>query len=60
MVSRRGRPRREVQVQDRLRQAIALFRRKHTALEECQAFDECPWVRQMLSTVMQRLSRTVY
>ena len=60
MVSRRGRPRRVDQVQDRLRQVMALFRREHTALEECHAFDEYPGVRQMLSMVMQRLPRAVY
>lgn len=60
MSQRRGRPRREAQIQDRLRQVIDLFRREHTALEECHAFDECPGMRQMLSIVMQRLPRAVY
>lgn len=60
MASRRGRPRSADQVQLRLRQVIALFRREHTALEECHAFDECPGVQQMLTTVVQRLPRAVY
>ena len=60
MASRRGRPRREDQFQDRQRQVMALFRREHTVLEECQAFDESPGALQVLSSVMQRLPRAVY
>lgn len=60
MASRRGRPRSADHFQLRMRQVMALFRREHTALEECHAFDECPGVQQMLSTVMQRLPRAVY
>jgi hypothetical protein len=39
---------------------MALFRQEHTALEECHTFDECPGMQRLLSTVMQRLSRTIY
>lgn len=60
MASRRGRPRSADQLQLRRRQVMALFRREHTALEECHAFDECPGVQQMLSVVTQRLPRAVY
>ena len=60
MASRRGRPRSADQLQLRLRQVIALFRREHTALDECHTFDECPGVQQMLSTAVQRLPRAVY
>lgn len=60
METRRGRPRREDQRQDRLRQVMALFRREHTVLEECQAFDECPGAQQVLSIVMRQLPRAVY
>lgn len=60
MASRRGRPRREDQLQDRLRQVTMLFRREHTVLEDCQLFDDCPGAQQVLSCVMQRLPRAVY
>lgn len=60
MASRRGRPRSADQLQLRRRQVMALFRREHTALEECHAFDECLGVQQMLSVVTQRLPRAVY
>ena len=60
MASRRGRPRSADQLQLRLRQVMALFRQEHTALEECHAFDECQGMQHLLSTVMQRLSRTIY
>lgn len=60
MTSRRGRPRREDQRQERLRQVIALFRRDQSALEDCQTFDDCRGAKQALSSVMQRLPRAVY
>lgn len=60
MTSRRGRPRREDQLQDRLRQVTMLFRREHTMLEDCQLFDDSPGAQQVLSSVMQRLPRAVY
>lgn len=60
MEPRRGRPRREDQLQDRLRQASTLFRREPTLLEDCHIFDDCPGTRQVLTLVTQRLPRAVY
>ncbi len=60
MTQRRGRPRRKDQLQYRLRQVISLFRREHSVLEDCQAFDECVGMQLVLSTVMRKLPRAVY
>jgi hypothetical protein len=60
MSQRRGRPRREDQLQDRLRHVMTLFRQEHSALERCHLVDEYRGMQQILSRVMQRLPRAVY
>ena len=57
---RRGRPRREDQLQDRLEHALTLFRQEQSVLERCHIFDECQGAQRMLSSVVQRLPRAVY
>lgn len=60
MATRRGRPRREDQIHERLRQVMALFRQEQSLLDRCLVFDECRGAQQVLSAVMQRLPRAVY
>lgn len=60
MATQRGRPRREAQHQERLRQIMALFRQEHSALDACQLFDDCPGAQRVLTMVAERLPRAVY
>ena len=60
MTTQRGRPRRETQHQERLRQVMTLFRQEHSALDACHLFDDCPGAQRVLSTVAERLPRAVY
>lgn len=60
MESHRGRPRREDQVQARLRQVMALFRQEQSALDCCSQFEDCPGLQRVCSTVAERLPRAVY
>jgi hypothetical protein len=60
MPSRRGRPRRSDQLQDRTRQVTALFRRERAVLEDYGALDGFPGTRQVLSIVAKRLPRAVH
>ena len=60
MAARRGRPRREDQLQDRLRQVETLFRREQSVLEHCHMFGDCRGAQRVLSRVTQQLPRAVY
>ena len=60
MAAQRGRPRREAQHQERVRQVVTLFRQEHSALDACHLFDDCPGAQRVLSMVAERLPRTVY
>ena len=60
MATQRGRPRREAQYQERVRQVMALFRQEQSALDGCHLFDDNPGMQRILPTVAERLPRAVY